>query len=57
MQGALGQCPKPIKQALKIPEETGILFGMSFGYEDQQAPANRARTERASFEQLTTFIE
>lgn len=57
MQGALGQFPKPIKAALKIPEDTGILFGMSLGYEDTDAPANSARTDRATFEQLTTFIE
>jgi nitroreductase len=57
MQGALGQFPRPIKQILNIPDDTGVLFGMSFGYEDPQAPANQARTDRASFEQQTTFIE
>lgn len=57
MQGALGQFPKPVKSALNIPEDTGILFGMSFGYEDKEAPANTARTDRAAFEQMTTFID
>ena len=57
MQGALGQFPKPIKETLNIPDDMGILFGMSFGYEDKHAPANNARTDRAPFEQLTTFIE
>ena len=46
LQGALGQFPDPIKQALNIPEERGILFGMSFGYADDTAAVNTTRTER-----------
>ncbi len=57
MQGALGQFPRPIKEQLGIPEEQGILFGMSIGYEDQQADANKARTDRAELGEAVTFFE
>jgi nitroreductase len=57
MQGALGQFPGPIKEQLGIPEEQGILFGMSIGYEDPQADANKARTDRAELEQAVTFFD
>ena len=46
MQGALGQFPAPVKEMFNIPDERGILFGMSFGYEDPDHAANAARTER-----------
>lgn len=55
MQGALGQFPKPIHEALEIPESQGVLFGMSFGYADD-SPANECRTDRASLEQAVRFI-
>lgn len=56
MQGALGQFPDPVKAQLNIPDEQGILFGMSFGYEDDSAPANRTRTERADLADSVHFI-
>lgn len=46
MQGALGQFPKPVRKLLNIPDQQGILFGMSFGYADPDAPVNHARTAR-----------
>lgn len=57
MQGALGQFPEPAKTLLNIPEERGILFGMSFGYADETASANKARTERESIDQAVQFFE
>lgn len=56
MQGALGQFPDPVKEVLGIPEERGILFGMSFGYAKADADANRARTDRASIEDAVQFF-
>ena len=53
MQGALGQFPAPIKKALNLPEQQGILFGMSFGYADESAEVNNTRTER---EELTNSV-
>ena len=56
MQGALGQFPEPVKEMLNIPEEQGILFGMSFGYEDKTAAANTARTERSELSEAVQFF-
>jgi nitroreductase len=55
MQGALGQFPDPIREMFELPEERGILFGMSFGYSDQEAPANKARTDRTELSDAVTF--
>jgi len=57
MQGALGQFPDPIKQILNIPEEMGILFGMSFGYADLEAPVNNTKTDRAELSQSVSFFD
>lgn len=55
MQGALGQFPDPIREMFQLPEERGILFGMSFGYADEGVAANTARTEREKLENSVTF--
>lgn len=56
MQGALGQFPEPVREFLGLPEGRGILFGMSFGYADDNADANKCRTERAALEEAVTFV-
>jgi nitroreductase len=56
MQGALGQFPDPIREHLNIPENRGILFGMSFGYADPDAAANNAITDRTALEESVEFI-
>jgi len=56
MQGALGQFPEPIKKQLKIEDSVGILFGMSFGYEDKDADVNNTRTDRASLDESVKFF-
>ncbi len=56
MQGALGQYPDPVREALDLPENRGVLFGMSFGYADEEADVNRARTERVDLTEAVTFI-
>jgi nitroreductase len=55
MQGALGQFPDPVKAMFELPEERGILFGMSFGYSDETAPANAARTDREVLDSAVVF--
>lgn len=55
-QGALGQFPAPAREMFALSEEQGILFGMSFGYADEEAEVNRARTDRAKLEQAVTFL-
>lgn len=55
MQGALGQFPDPIREMFDLPEERGILFGMSFGYANEEANVNRARTERVELDTSVVF--
>lgn len=55
MQGALGQFPAPIHEMFELPEGRGILFGMSFGYADEEASVNKARTDRAELGESVTF--
>jgi nitroreductase len=55
MQGALGQFPAPIHEMFELPEERGVLFGMSFGYADEEAAVNQARTERAALGNAVVF--
>lgn len=55
MQGALGQFPGPIRDMFELPEERGILFGMSFGYADEEANVNKARTDRAELGESVIF--
>lgn len=57
MQGALGQFPDPIKDILNIPEDSGILFGMSFGYADENAAANKTKTTRESINNAVSFLD
>ncbi|QIZ76934.1 nitroreductase [Ferrimonas lipolytica] len=54
-QGALAYFPPLVKEVLGIPEQEGILVGVSFGYEDTQVAANNARTNRAPIEQCVVF--
>jgi nitroreductase len=56
MQGALGQFPEPVEKQLGLPEGQGILFGMSFGYADEEHPANAARTDRAELDDAVAFF-
>lgn len=56
MQGALGQFPQPLHEFLGLPEGRGVLFGMSFGYADEDAAANKTRTDRAGLDDAVQFI-
>ncbi|MFT6990009.1 MAG: nitroreductase [Paraglaciecola sp.] len=55
MQGALGQFPDPVREVLQLPQERGVLFGMSFGYADDSADANKTRTDRADIDTAVAF--
>jgi nitroreductase len=57
MQGALGQFPDPVRELLGLPEERGILFGMSFGYAQETAPANQTFTDRAELDEAVQFFD
>jgi len=56
MQGALGQFPEPVRKVLNLPDERGILFGMSFGYADENAAINKTKTDRATLESAVAFF-
>ena len=55
-QGALGQYPEPARKIFNLDENQGILFGMSFGYADDGAEVNTARTDRANLDDAVTFL-
>jgi nitroreductase len=57
MQGALGQFPGPIREMFELSEERGVLFGMSLGYADEEAPVNKARTDRAELGDSVVFAQ
>ncbi len=56
MQGALGMFPDPARRMFGLPDEIGILFGMSFGYADEAAPANQTRTDRVPLDTTVLFF-
>lgn len=59
----LGSCPQTalsfqadfVREQLGIPESNKLVFGMSFGYPDPDAPANACATDRASVSDTVTF--
>ncbi len=59
----LGSCPQTalsfladaVRENLEISSDNKLLFGLSFGYPDQDAPANRCVTDRASLEDTVVF--
>ena len=54
-QGALAQYPDTVREVASIPDENGIVFGMSFGYEDPDALINTVRMPREPLDTITTF--
>jgi nitroreductase len=57
MQGALGMFPDAARRMFALPDEVGILFGMSFGFPDDAAPANKARTDRVPADLSVRFFK
>ena len=55
-QGALAFFPEPIFEVAEIPEEMGILCGLSFGYADEDAVINTVRMPRGSIEDCVKFV-
>ena len=54
-QGALSLYPDIVREHLGAPANYKLLFGVSFGYEDPDAPANAARVGRASLDDSVKF--
>ena len=55
-QGALAFFPDPVREIADIPDETGIICGLSFGYVDEDAVINTARMSRAAIDDCVTFV-
>ncbi len=55
-QGALAQYPDTVREVASIPEDNGIVFGMSFGYADEDALINTVRMPREPLEAVASFV-
>lgn len=59
--GTMRNYPDMVRDAFGLGDETRILFGLAFGYEDTSVPANRTRTTRepvsASVQIKSTFTK
>ena len=56
-QTALSFNARLVREVLAVNPDYKLLFGISFGYEDKQEPANQCRVGRAALEQLTHFLD
>lgn len=56
-QAALRHYPDVVREELGIPQNMRILCGVSFGYEEQGAPANDVRQLREPLETNIEFVE
>lgn len=54
-QAALSFHPAVVREELGLPDSLRLLLGVSFGYEDTEAAANRCRVGRAELEAAVTF--
>ncbi len=56
-QGALAHHAALVRRELGVGDDLRLLFGISFGYPDDDHPANAVRTDRAALDATTTFHE
>lgn len=54
-QGSMRYYPDIVREEFPGNDDTRILFGISFGYEDAEVPANATRTTRDPIEKSVTF--
>jgi nitroreductase len=54
-QGALGHYADVVRRQLGVADDLKLLFGIAFGHEDTDHPANAARTVRAALHETTVF--
>ncbi len=55
-QAAVSRYPEVIREHFGLPDNLGILMGLSFGYEDTSIPANRTIVARAPIEEDISFV-
>lgn len=53
--GSMRAYPELVREAFGLGEDTGILLGISFGYEDPDVDANRTRTVREPLSNSVIF--
>ncbi len=51
-QASTAYYPDIVRDFFNEPQESGILFGISFGYEDKTVAANKASTQRADISEV-----
>ena len=51
-QASVAYYPDIVRDFFDEPKESGILFGISFGYEDTAIAANKAKTQRADLTEV-----
>lgn len=51
-QASVAYYPDVVREFFDIDSDVGILFGISFGYEDPSVDANQARTTRAPLDEV-----
>ena len=56
-QGSMRYYPDLVRDAFGIDDQTNILLGISFGYEDTRVPANKTRVGRDDISASVTFAE
>jgi len=54
-QASVAYYPQIIRDYFNEPSDSGILFGISFGYEDKSVQANQAHTNRADISEVVTI--
>jgi nitroreductase len=55
-QASLGRYGDFVREHFAISANRAILFGISFGFADEQHPANAFRTHRAGLNEVVTFV-
>lgn len=53
--GTMRNYPDLVREAFDVQDETQILFGISFGYEDCSVPANKTKTTRDAISENIVF--
>lgn len=56
-QTALSFNPHVVREHLGIADNNKLLFGISFGYEDTENPANQCRVSRSPLDETVHFID
>ena len=56
-QGSMRYYPDLVREEFGLSDDTKILFGISFGYEDTSVPANATRTTREDVAESVIFLD